>query len=227
MLAIAGEDLGATRILRLPERWPTAAALAAASRKEIIEFGRAQRTGYLQRFAGKIQAALAEDQFTAPEHLVRAKVETIRLTARQLLLIDAQRRAREKRMGERGGPAGERVSWRRDQPELSGPRSPSRRQDHRAGRRAHRAVHHAELAAMLCRARPGHPPLRQPRPRRRPPARLQPAPRRRGAQIGLRQPPPLRLGQGLLRRPARGKNHHAALRALGHRWLDYQVWVRR
>jgi len=37
--AIAGEDLGATRILRLLERWPTAAGLAAASREEIIEFG--------------------------------------------------------------------------------------------------------------------------------------------------------------------------------------------
>jgi hypothetical protein len=99
-LAIAGEDLGATRILRLLERWPTAEALAAASRDQIIEFGRAQRTGYLHRFADRIQAALAEDHFIAPGHLVRAKVDTIRLTARQLLLIDAQRRAWEKRMGE-------------------------------------------------------------------------------------------------------------------------------
>ena len=65
-LAIAGDDLGATRILRLLEHWPTAAALAAASREEIIEFGRAQRTGYLQRFADRITAALAEDHFTAP-----------------------------------------------------------------------------------------------------------------------------------------------------------------
>jgi transposase len=86
--------------LRLLERWPTAQALAAASREEIIEFGRAQRTGYLQRFADHIQAALAEDQFTAPPHLVGAKVDTIRLTVRQLLLLDAQRRAWEKRMGE-------------------------------------------------------------------------------------------------------------------------------
>jgi len=139
-LAIAGEDLGATRILRLLERWPTAGALAAASREEIIEFGRAQRTGYLQRFAGRIAAALAEDQFTAPPHLVRAKAGTIRLTARQLLLTGAQRRAWEKQMGELllgvpgpadGRPAGECVSWRRDLPELSRPRSPSRRQDRR------------------------------------------------------------------------------------------------
>src|SRR5262249_28398133 len=115
-LAIAGEDLGATRILRLLERWPTAAALAAASREEIIEFGRAQRTGYLARFADKIQTALAEDQFTAPEHLSRAKPGTIRLTARQLQLIDAQRRAWEKRMGELlpGPPAGQHET--EDQP---------------------------------------------------------------------------------------------------------------
>jgi hypothetical protein len=169
-LAIAGDDLGATRILRLLERWPTAAALAAACREEIIEFARAQRTGYLQRFADRIAAALAEDHFTAPEHLARAKIDTIRLTARQLLLIDAQRRglgetdgrtpARRSRPAA-GGPAGASVSWRRDLPELSWPRSPSHRQDRRRDRRAHPAVHHAELTAMLCRARPGHPPLRQ------------------------------------------------------------------
>jgi transposase len=99
-LTIAGEDLGAPRVLRLLEHWPTAQALAAASREEIIEFGRAHHSGYLQRFADLVQQALAEDHFTAPEHLVRAKVDTIRLLARQLLLIDAQRRAWEKRMGQ-------------------------------------------------------------------------------------------------------------------------------
>lgn len=44
--------------------WPTAQALAAACREEIIEFGRAQRTGYLQRFAGRIAAALASTATT-------------------------------------------------------------------------------------------------------------------------------------------------------------------
>src|SRR6266496_1011265 len=98
-LAIAGDDLGAPRVLRLLQRWPTAQALAAVSREEIIAFARAQRTGYLARFADRIAAALAEDHFTAPGHLVRAKAGTIRLTARQLL-IDAQRRVWEKRMGQ-------------------------------------------------------------------------------------------------------------------------------
>ena len=55
---------------------------------------------YLQRFADRIAAVLAEDHFTAPEHLVRAKIDTIRLTARQSPSIHAQRRAWEKRMGE-------------------------------------------------------------------------------------------------------------------------------
>jgi hypothetical protein len=165
-LAIAGEDLGATRVLRLLERWPTAVALAAATREEIIEFGRAQRTGYLERFADRIQAALAAGQFVAPAHLVRAKADTIRLAARQLLLTGAQRKAWESSCSappavRRRTRAGASVSWRRDLPELSRPRPPSRRQDRRRGRRAHRPVHHAELAAMLCRVRPGHPPLRQ------------------------------------------------------------------
>jgi transposase len=99
-LTIAGEDLGAPRILRLLERWPTAEALAAASREDIISFARAQRTGYLQRFADLVARALAEDHFIAPAHLAQAKADTIRLLARQLLLIDAQRKAWEKRMGQ-------------------------------------------------------------------------------------------------------------------------------
>jgi len=107
-LTIAGEDLGAPRVLRLLERWPTEQALAAASREEIIDFARAQRTGYLQRFADLVQRALAEDHFTAPPHLVRAKADTIRLLARQLLLLDAQRKAWEKQMGQLlvGNPSG-------------------------------------------------------------------------------------------------------------------------
>ena len=99
-LTIAEEDLGAPRVLRLLERWPTAGALAAASREEIIGFARAQRSGYLQKFADLVQRALAEDHFTAPGHLAAAKADTIRLLARQLLLIDAQRKAWEKHMGQ-------------------------------------------------------------------------------------------------------------------------------
>jgi transposase len=99
-LTIAGEDLGAPRMLRLLERWPTAQALAAVSREEIIGFARAQHSGYLQKFADLVQRALAEDHFTAPAHLAQAKADTIRLLTRQLLLIDAQRKTWEKRMGQ-------------------------------------------------------------------------------------------------------------------------------
>src|SRR5262249_30686143 len=89
-LTIAGEDLGAPRMLRLLERWPTAEALAAASRRELTGFARAQHSGCLQRFAGLVARALAEDPFTAPAHLAAAKAGTIRLLARQLLLTGAQ-----------------------------------------------------------------------------------------------------------------------------------------
>ena len=99
-LAMAGDDMGAPRFLRMLERWPTAEALAAVPRQELIEWARAQRTGYVERFADRVQAALAGEQFVAPAHLVRAKVDTIRLAAAQLLLIGAQRRAWERRMGE-------------------------------------------------------------------------------------------------------------------------------
>jgi transposase len=99
-LTIAGEDLGAPRMLRLLERWPTAQALAAVSREEIIGFARAQHSGYLQKFADLVQRAMAEDHFIAPAHLASAKAGTIRLLARQLLLIDAQRKTWEQRMGQ-------------------------------------------------------------------------------------------------------------------------------
>jgi transposase len=99
-LSIAGEDMGAPRFLRLLERWPSAQALAAVSREDLIGFARAQRTGYVEQFADRVQQALAVEQFTAPDHLVRAKVDTIRLLAAQVLLIKTQRRARERRMNE-------------------------------------------------------------------------------------------------------------------------------
>lgn len=82
-MAIAGDDMGAPRFLRLLERWPTAQALAAASREDLIGFARAQRTGYVERFADGVQRALAVEQFTAPDHLVRAKADTIRLLSAQ------------------------------------------------------------------------------------------------------------------------------------------------
>jgi transposase len=99
-LQVAGNDLGAPTVLRLLERWPTRDQLAAAPRAELVAFARAARHGWPERLADKVQAALAGDHFTPRAYLVRAKADTIRLAAVQLLAIAAQRRAWERRMGE-------------------------------------------------------------------------------------------------------------------------------
>ena len=99
-VAIGGENMGAPTFLRMLQQWPTAEALGSVSRDELVGWARAQRSGYGERFAERVQTALAAEQFRAPAHLVRAKVDTIRLAAAQLLLIGAQRRAWERRMSE-------------------------------------------------------------------------------------------------------------------------------
>jgi len=98
-MIIAGDDLGAPTLLKLLQRWPSADTLAAAPRDEIEAFARTCRHGWPDRFADRVQAALAVDQLTAKPYLVRAKADTIRLAAAQLLLIHTQRRVWEKRMG--------------------------------------------------------------------------------------------------------------------------------
>ena len=99
-LEIAGDDLGAPSFLRLLERWPTAERLAAPSRDELVSFARECRHGWPDRFADKIAHALAGDHFQPRAYLVRAKADTIRLSAAQLLAIGHQRTAWERRMGE-------------------------------------------------------------------------------------------------------------------------------
>jgi len=99
-MLIAGDDMGRPTFLRLLERWPTAEALRHATREEIIELARAGRHGWPDRFADQIAAALASETFSARGYLVRAKADTIRLTATQLLAIGAQRRVWENRMGQ-------------------------------------------------------------------------------------------------------------------------------
>lgn len=99
-LTIASADLGAPTFLRLLERWPTADALAGAGHEELVAFARACHHGWPDRFAEQVASALATEQFQARPYLVRAKADTIRLTAAQLLAIGQQRRAWERRMGE-------------------------------------------------------------------------------------------------------------------------------
>jgi transposase len=106
-LVIADDDLGTPTFLRLLERWPTANALAAVSREELVEFARSCRHGFAERFADRVIDAVAADQFVAKQWLVRAKTDSIRLAASQLLALGAQRRVWERRMGELllGAPA--------------------------------------------------------------------------------------------------------------------------
>jgi transposase len=98
-LQLAAGDLGAPTILKLLQRWPTAAALEAASHHDLVGFARAAHHGWPERFADQVQAALEADHFVARDYLVRAKADTIRLAATQLLAIATQRRAWERRMG--------------------------------------------------------------------------------------------------------------------------------
>jgi transposase len=99
-LQIAGDDLGAPTFLRLLERWPSAEALSQTGRQELSAFARGCRHGWPERFADRVEAALAGDHFQPRAYLARAKADTIRLSAGQLLAIGKQRRAWERRMGE-------------------------------------------------------------------------------------------------------------------------------
>jgi transposase len=98
-LQVAGDDLGAPTVLKLLERWPTATTLRAASQAELVGFARAAHHGWPERLADRVQAALHADHFTPRDYLVRAKADSIRLAATQLLAIGTQRRVWERRMG--------------------------------------------------------------------------------------------------------------------------------
>ncbi len=92
--------LGSVTVLRLLERWPTQPALTDASEDDLVEFARAARHGWPERFAGKVQTALAKPALSAREPLVRAKAAGIRLAAVQLLALHTARHEWEARMGE-------------------------------------------------------------------------------------------------------------------------------
>jgi hypothetical protein len=79
-------------VLRLLERWPTQEQLAGATREELVEFARAAHHGRPERFADQVAGALAGSHFLARPALIGAKADSIRLAARQLLLIAEQRK---------------------------------------------------------------------------------------------------------------------------------------
>ncbi|HMA09493.1 MAG TPA: transposase [Ramlibacter sp.] len=97
---IAGPDLSAPVFLRLLERWPSAAGLAGASRQDVKTLARSARHGWPGRFADRVAGAMAIPRLPVRPELARAKAGSIRLAAAQLLLLHAQRKAWERRMGE-------------------------------------------------------------------------------------------------------------------------------
>ncbi|MDT0348142.1 IS110 family transposase [Pseudonocardia charpentierae] len=99
-LVLAGADLGAPTVLRLLERWPTQPELAAATRDELVAFARAGHHGWPERFADRVAAALAVPSLPTRDYLVRAKAAGIRLAAVQLLALHEARRGWEARMAE-------------------------------------------------------------------------------------------------------------------------------
>jgi len=99
-LVIAGDDLGSPVVLKLLQRWPTPAELAAADRDEVEALARQAKHGWPHRFADRVAQALAADHFQAKDYLIRAKADTIRLACAQLLLLREQRRNWQRRMGE-------------------------------------------------------------------------------------------------------------------------------
>jgi len=234
---IAGPDMGAPTFLRMLQRWPTATALAATSRQELVAFARAAHSGYPERFADRVGQALGREHFTARQTLAQAKVDTIQLMVTQLLLIGAQRRTWERRMG---------------QLLLGAPRHRGGALPSQAERDRSQAVPGGELylsfpglgdrlAARIAGEIGDHPEQFQT------PNSLQcyggqaPVTRRSGKRE-LRITRRLACNRHLadavhqwalasLRRSAwakdsddrqrdRGKDHHAALRALGNRWLE-------
>lgn len=99
-LAIAGDELGSPVVLKLLARWPGRADLAAVTVEEIEAFARAAHHGWPARFAARVADALSGDHLAAPDYLVRAKAGSIVLAVTQLLAIRDQRKVWERRMGE-------------------------------------------------------------------------------------------------------------------------------
>jgi transposase len=97
---IADGDLSAAVFLKLLERWPSVAELAAATREDIQALARAAHHGWPDRFADRVTTALAQPRLPVRPELARAKAGSIRLAAAQLLLLREQRRTWQRRMGE-------------------------------------------------------------------------------------------------------------------------------
>jgi transposase len=222
-------------MLRLLQRWPTSQALRAASRQELIDFALASKYAWPQQLADRVAAALAGDHFSPPNYLVRAKADTIRLAAAQLLAIGAQRRVWQRRMGELllGSPRyGRAKQPREEQPGRSVPGGKVYLSfpglgDRLAARVAGEIGDHPEQFsspnALQCYA--GKAPVTRRSGKRELVVSTRQACNRylaaavqQWAFCSLNQSGWAREFYNAQR--ARGKTHHAALRALGNRWLE-------
>jgi hypothetical protein len=79
-LDITDGDLSGAMFLRLLERWPSADAIIAASRDEIVDLGRMAHHGWPERFPDPIAAALARNRLPVRSEPAPAKAGTIQLT---------------------------------------------------------------------------------------------------------------------------------------------------
>jgi transposase len=105
-------DLAGATALTFLARWPSAEAARAAPDADLRALLRARRHAQPARTAARIRAALDADALAAPAHLARARADTIRLGAEQLLLLHRQRAAWRARLrallaGDGGHPDGE------------------------------------------------------------------------------------------------------------------------
>ncbi len=234
-LTLAVGDLSAPTVLRLLDRWPTRHTLAAATRQELVAFARAAHHGWPERLADQIHSALAADHFTPPAWLVRAKADTIRLDATQLLAIGTQRKRWERRMAELllGAPRQGRA--KRPREERPGQAVPGGKVylsfpglgDRLAARIAGEIGDHPEQfqspSALQCYA--GKAPVTRRSGRSEFTVACRLAYNRwlgnavqQWAFCSLRESSWARAFYDQQR--AKGTSHHAALRALGNRWLE-------
>jgi transposase len=234
-LPIAGSDLAGTVFLRLLERWPTADRLAEVAREELVGFARQAHHGFPEAFADRVLVALQAEQFRPRDYLVRAKADTIRLAAIQLLAIGAQRRAWERRMGELLLGAPRRGRAKTPAPEHEGQRFPGgeiylsfpglgdRLAARVAGEIGEQIMQFHSPNALQCYA--GKAPVT----RRSGKSELVVATRlacnrylagavQQWAFCSLRRSGWARAFYDV--QIGRGKTHHGALRALGNRWLE-------
>jgi transposase len=232
---IADGDLGGAVFLHLLQRWPSHDEVAAAGRDAVEALARANRHGWPDRFADRVMAALDTPRLPVRPELARAKAGSIRLAAAQLLLLREQRRTWQRRMGELllGSPRYGRAKQPKDprpgnafpggEIYLSMPGLGDRLAARVAGEIGEHVEQFTTPNALQCYAGTA------------------PVTRRSGRSefvIARRLAYNRYLGNAVQQwafcslqqsawartfydsKIAKGKNHHAALRALGNRWLE-------